>query len=147
MDTNEIKSRLVQFGTDMKDTAGKLTKNAVDSSRKVSERFQIQGRIRKAEARLDGIYRTIGKKYEELYGSKNDPEFGQFMAEIADARAQIASARAELSSLDSAAVCGKCGKFVTENQNFCPYCGTKIIRNSAVETEIISSETEEYENF
>lgn len=143
MDTYDFKSKLKQFGTGMKDSAEKLTKSAMDGSKKVTEKVKVQATIRKAEARLNDTYLAIGKKYEEVYGSKHDPEFTKYMAEIADARAQIAAARAELSSLDSAMLCTKCGKYVTENQKFCPYCGTKLIRNDIIEAEVISSDEED----
>lgn len=144
MDTNELKSKLSAFGGNVRDSAGRLTKSAVDGSRKVTEKLRVQNRIRKAENKLKETYIAIGRKYEEVYGSKNDPDFIQYMADIADARAQIAAARTELSSLDKAFVCTKCGKFVTENQNFCPYCGTKIFRNAPiVDAEIVESSDEE----
>ncbi|MDE6087383.1 MAG: zinc ribbon domain-containing protein, partial [Oscillospiraceae bacterium] len=73
------------------------------------------------------IYIAMGKKCEEIYGSKNMPEFSGYMTEIADAKAQIAAAKAELGSLDTASVCPNCKKYVMENQKFCPYCGTKLI--------------------
>ena len=140
MDTNEIKSKLMQFGSDVKDSAGKLTKNAVDSSRKMTEKVRVQNNIRKAENKLKEAYLAIGQKYEELYGNRNDPDFARYMQEIADARALIASCRAELSSIDTASLCPKCSKFVTETQNFCPYCGTKIQRSQPVEAEIIDTD-------
>ncbi|MBR0484601.1 MAG: zinc ribbon domain-containing protein [Oscillospiraceae bacterium] len=140
MDTNELKSKLIQFGSEMKDSAGKLTRNAVDSSRKVTEKVRVQNNIRKAENKLKDAYIAIGQKYEKLYGNRSDPDFAPFMQEIADARAQIAAARAELSSMDTALFCPKCGKYVNENQNFCPYCGTKILKPEPVEAEVISSD-------
>jgi len=140
MDTQEIKSKLMQFGSDVKDSAGKLTKSAFDGSRKMTEKVRVQNNIRKAENRLKEIYMAIGQKYEELYGSRNDTEFAPYMQQIADIRAQIAAARAELSSLDTASVCPKCSKYVTETQKFCPYCGTKILRAEPVEAEVIDSD-------
>ena len=140
MDTNELKAKLAQLGTGVRDSAGKLTRNAVDSSRKLTEKVRVQTSIRKAEAKLKNAYLAVGRKYEELYGNRNDPDFSPYMQEIADARAQIAAARAELSSMDTASVCPKCGKYVMETQNFCPYCGTKIFRSQPVEAEILSSD-------
>ncbi len=143
MDTNEIKSRLMRFGSDVKDSAGKLTRSAVDSSRKMGEKVRVQNQIRKAEAKLKDTYLAIGQKYEELYGTKGDPEFSQYMADIADARAQIAASRAELASLDTASVCPSCNKYVMENQKFCPHCGTKIIRNAPIDAEIMTPDDTE----
>ena len=142
MDTNELKLKLNRFGSDVMDSAGKLTKNAMDGSKKMTEKFRIQKNIRKAEKSLQQTYIKIGQKYEELYGSQNEPDFASYMTEIADFRAQIAAARAELSSLDSAVLCKKCGKYVMENQNFCPNCGAKIIRTQPVDTEISAPEPE-----
>lgn len=133
----EMKEKLIKFGTNVKDSAEKLTKNAFDGSKKMTEKIKIQNKIRHAEAQLNEIYIAIGKKYEELYGNKSDVEFVQYMADIADARAQIAAARAELGALESASVCENCGRYVMESQKFCPYCGTKQEKDDKV---IIASE-------
>jgi len=132
--------RLVKFGADFKDSAEKLTQNAVSSSKKVARKLQVQNTIRQAEAKLNETYAALGKKYEELYGNRSDPDFAQYMADIADARAQIAAARAELNAIGSASVCPNCGKYMTESQNFCPYCGSK--RPEESEAVVIDAEAE-----
>ena len=136
----ELKDRLVKFGSDVRDSAERLTQNAVTSSKKVAEKVKIQNTIRHAEARLNETYIAIGKKYEELYGNRSDPDFSQYMADIADARAQIAAARAELNAFGSASMCPNCGKYMTESQNFCPYCGSK--KPKEAEAVVIEAETE-----
>ena len=146
MDTNELKRKLNRFGTDVMDSAGKLTKNAVDGSKKMKEKIRIQTNIRKAEKSLQQTYIDIGQKYEELYGNRNDPDFSPYMAEIADFRAQIAAFHAELNSLSSAGFCGNCGNMVKENQKFCPSCGAKIKKTQPVDAEIISPE-QEYQEY
>ncbi len=146
MDTNELKQKLIHFGTNFKDSAGKVTKNAMDGSKKMAEKIRIQSNISKAEKNLTQTYVKIGQKYEELYGNRSDPDFSVYMMEIADIRAQIAAARAELASLDTAVLCKNCGKYVTENQNFCPNCGSKIMRDAPVEAEVVPSEPSEPEN-
>ncbi len=142
----ELKQQIIKFGSDFKNSAEKLTKTAVDSSRKLTEKVKIQNKIHQAEAKLNETYIAMGKKYEELYGNRADPAFSQYLADIADARAQIAAARAEMSAAASAAVCPKCGKYLTQNQKFCPYCGSKKQEDDAVidistESEIRLSET------
>jgi len=140
MDTNELKLRLKRLGIDVKDSAGKLTKNAVDGSKKLSEKMRVQSTIRKAESQLKQTYAEIGQKYEELYSNRNDEAFAPYMTKLADLRAQIASARAELSAIESASVCQTCGKHIMEGQKFCPHCGARIIRSEHVEAEVVTSD-------
>lgn len=127
MSIENFKDKITKLGSDVKDSAEKWTKGAVDGSKKMAEKVKLQNTIRRAEAKLDATYIAVGKKYEEIYGSKHMPEFSNFMAEIADARAQIAAARAELSNLDNASACPNCKKYVMENQKFCPYCGARLV--------------------
>jgi len=103
----------------------KLAKGAADSSKKMVERVKIKGEISKAESELNAAYLEIGKKYEELYGDRMEPDFADALAQVAKAKAAIAVSRAELASMESASVCPNCGKFVKEADRFCPNCGTK----------------------
>ena len=92
--------------------------------------------MHKAENQLQAAQLALGRRYEELYGNRNDPDLAQYIADIANARAQIAAAHAELTSLDQAFVCQKCHQFVTENQKFCPHCGTELFhRDPIVDTD------------
>lgn len=125
----EMKEKLFKLGEDVKNSAGKLAKGAIDGSKKVAEKVKIKNTISQAESRLNAVYIEIGKKYEEIYGDKGNPEFAELLAEIADARTQIALSRAELAAVDSAAICDGCGKYVQEGQRFCPYCGAKLIKD------------------
>ncbi|MDE7121311.1 MAG: zinc-ribbon domain-containing protein [Oscillospiraceae bacterium] len=136
-----LREELAKFGADVKDSAEKLTRGAVDGSKKMAEKAKLQNTIRRAESKMNEIYIAMGKKCEEIYGNKNMPEFSGYMTEIADAKAQIAAAKAELGSLDTASVCPNCKKYVMENQKFCPYCGTKLIE--AVDAVVVDPDTEE----
>ena len=91
-------------------SAEKLVKGAADSSKKMVERVKIKGEISKAESELNAAYLEIGKKYEELYGDRMEPDFADALAQVAKAKAAIAVSRAELASIDSASVCPNCGK-------------------------------------
>ncbi|MDE5753686.1 MAG: zinc ribbon domain-containing protein [Oscillospiraceae bacterium] len=137
----DLREKLTKFGADVKDSAEKLTKGAVDGSKKMAEKAKLQNTIRRAESKMNEIYIAMGKKCEEIYGGKNMPEFSGYMAEIADAKAQIAAAKAELGSLDTASICPNCKKYVTENQKFCPYCGTKLIES--VDAVVVDAESQE----
>ncbi|MDE6004269.1 MAG: zinc ribbon domain-containing protein [Oscillospiraceae bacterium] len=141
MSMEDWKEKITKLGSDVKDSAGKLTKNAVDSSKKMAEKVKLQNTIRRTEAKLDETYCAIGKKYEEVYGSKSLPEFSNFLAEIADLKAQIAIAKADLSNLDNASACPNCKKYVTEHQKFCPYCGARLVE--PVEAVVVDTDSEE----
>ncbi len=121
----EMKETLMKFGGTVKTSAEKFAKGAVDSSKKMAEKVKIKRAISEAESKLNAAYIEIGKKYEELYANQGDAEFAEMLANIADARAKIAAARAELAAVDSAVVCSGCGKYVQEDQKFCPHCGLK----------------------
>ncbi len=134
----EMKETILKIGGDIKNSAEKLAKGTIDTSKKMAEKAKIKRSISQAESTLNATYIEIGKKYEELYGNKGETEFAQMLAVIADARAQIAAARADLAAIDSAAICDNCGKYVQEGQKFCPHCGTKQAKEPAP---VPSSET------
>lgn len=121
----EVKETIIKLGGDVKNSAEKIAKGAIDGSKKMAEKVKIKHRISEAESVLNAAYIEIGKKYEELYANKGDAEFAQLMAQVAKARAQIAVARADLAAIDSAAICSGCGHYVQEGQKFCPNCGKK----------------------
>ncbi len=141
MDKAQLKLKLKQIGLDVRDSAGKLTKSAMNSSRKMTEKVKIQNKIRKAEKKRKDAYISIGQKYQELYANQPDPEFVPFLDALAEAEAAISAAYAELSALDEAVPCPNCGKYVAKTQKFCPYCGTKSVQSEdIVEAEAVVSE-------
>ncbi|MBE6851447.1 MAG: hypothetical protein E7504_06910 [Ruminococcus sp.] len=121
----EMKETIMKIGGDIKSSAEKFAKGTIDTSKKMAEKAKIKRTLSQAESSLNAAYIELGKKYEEVYASKNEPEFAQLLAEAADARAKIAAAKAELAALDSASICSGCGKYVQEGQRFCPNCGMK----------------------
>lgn len=125
MEMKDIPNRLNKLGDEVMTGAEKLAKDAIDGSKKVAEKIKLKSAISKSESRLNATFLEIGKKYEEIYGDKADPEFADLLAQVADARAQIAISRAELAAVDCATICENCGKYVQEGQRFCPYCGKK----------------------
>ena len=141
---SEMKDKIFKFGGDVKNSAEKLAKGAIDSSKKMAEKVRIKNAISHAESRLNAAYIEVGKKYEELYAGETAEEFSAAMAEIADAKAQIASLRSELAAVDSAAICPSCGKYVQEGQRFCPFCGAKQVKEEpAPEDWVVAPETPE----
>ena len=135
----EMKDRLVKLGGDVKQTAEKLAKGAMDGSKKVAEKVKLRSSISQAESRLNASYMELGKKFEELYSAMCEGGLTDQLQEIADIKAQIADAKSELAALDSAYLCPNCGKYVQEGQNFCPSCGAK--QNAPAEDAV--PETEE----
>ncbi len=146
----EMKETIKKIGGDIKNSAEKLAKGTIDTSKKMAEKAKIKRTISQAESTLNATYIEIGKKYEEMYGNKAEAEFAQLLSAIADARAQIAAARADLAAIDSAALCDNCGKYVQEDQKFCPHCGTKQEQEEApaepVETVVVDTDGSEVAN-
>jgi len=139
MDKAELKLKLKQIGSNFKDSAGKLTRSAMENSKKMTEKVKIQNKIRKAEKKRKEVYIAIGQKYQELYASQAEPEFVPFLDSLAEAEAAISAAYTELSALDNAVPCPNCGKYIAETQKFCPYCGTKSVNSTdIVEAEVVA---------
>lgn len=139
---SEVKDKLFKFGEDVKNSAGKLAKGAVDGTKKVAEKAKIKNTMSHAESKLNALYMEIGKKYEELYAEQGDANFAEQLAQIAEVREELAQARVELAALDSASICSCCGKYVLEGQRFCPCCGTKA-PEPPVEEELVEAAEEE----
>ncbi len=121
----EMKETIMKIGGDIKSSAEKFAKGTIDTSKKMAEKAKIKRAISQAESSLNAAYIELGKKYEEVYGSKAEAEFAQILAEAAEAKAKIAAGKADLAALESASICSGCGKYVQEGQRFCPNCGMK----------------------
>lgn len=133
----EVKDTILKFGGDVKNSASKIAKGAIDSSKKMAEKMKIKRSISQAESRINAAYMEIGKKYEELYAASADEEFAPLLAEIVQARELIEEAKADLAAIDHNIICEGCGKHVQEDQKFCPYCGMKKPEPEHVEAEIV----------
>lgn len=127
----ELKETLMRLGEDVKNSAGKLAKGAVDTSKKMAEKAKIKSSVSQAESRLNAVYIEIGKKYEELMSGDAGREFAELLAEAAEQKDKIAAGKADLAALDAASVCPSCGKYVKEEQLFCPFCGVKQEKTAA----------------
>ncbi len=140
----EIKDTIFKIGEDVKSSATKFAKGAVDSSKKMAEKMKIKRSISLAESRINAAYMEIGKKYEELYADEANEEFADQLADIVAAREEIEAAKAELAALDNSVICEGCGKNVHDDQKFCPYCGMKKPEPPVVEPEVVEeAEAEE----
>ncbi len=139
----EMKETILKFGGDVKNSASKFAKGAIDSSKKMAEKMKIKRSISQAESRINAAYMEIGKKYEELFADTPAEEFAEQLAEIAQARELIEVAKADLAAIDNSVICEGCGKHVQEDQKFCPFCGMKKPIPAPVEPEAEEAPAEE----
>ncbi len=138
----EMKETILKFGGDVKNSASKFAKGAIDGSKKMAEKVKIKRSISLQESRINAVYMEIGKKYEELFGAEPSEEFAEQLAEIAEARTVIEEARAELAAIDNSVICEGCGKHVQDDQKFCPFCGMKKPAPAPVEVEVVEEAAE-----
>ena len=85
----EVKETILKLGGDVKNSAEKIAKGAIDGSKKMAEKVKIKRSISEAESVLNAAYIEIGKKYEELYGNRGEAEFAQILAQVAKARHRL----------------------------------------------------------
>lgn len=130
-----LKEKLFKLGEDAKNSAEKLAKGAIDSSKKVAEKAKIKNNISKAESRLNAVYIELGKKFEEVCSEQAGEGFAELLAQAAEAKAEITQAKIDLAAVDSAYICEGCGEYVQEGQSFCPNCGAKQPEPPVVEAE------------
>ncbi len=141
----EVKDTIFKLGGDVKTSAGKLAKGAIDGSKKMAEKAKIKHAISKSESELNALYIEIGKKYEELCAAEGHEEFAPLLAEVERIKTDLSLAKASLAAMDCGAVCVGCGAFVQDDQKFCPHCGKAHEKPDSseppTEEELVSSET------
>ena len=109
-----IKEIFLKACDDVKNTAKKVT-NSVKNEYKKNQLTK----------ELDDMYLMLGKiRFVELSEQKdNSEESEKIFAEIVRLKSEIASF-AEATS--SAQACEVCGKELSDDVTYCPYCGTEI---------------------
>ena len=101
-------------------TAADYTAGAIDNSRTHLERTRLRGQ-------LNDAYRQLGKaEYEAAVNGVNSmDEINALIARITDLRRAMLAAERSLQR-GGTMICPNCGKLNSDEDAFCPACGTQL---------------------
>ena len=107
----------------------KLTSSSqtvVQKTKDLTELTKLTAQVNDAEKKINDLYYKLG--FEVYKAHREEPlEAGaEYFAQITELHQQIAALKAQMPTLNSAAVCPKCGAKVSKDMVFCSGCGYKL---------------------
>ena len=114
----EFKEFFVNFSKNAKTIADK----AVKKTGEVAESAKLIISLKSEEAKLERLFNNLGKL---CYDKADDASIAALIIEIDDQKEVIAKIKADIAANSGKAYCISCGKEITSDAIFCPYCGNK----------------------
>ena len=109
------------------DKAKDLAQTAGEKSQEIYHISKLKFEITQLKMKVDKNYASIGKKvYESKKEEKELPDFSAQIEGIDLLKADIEEKRDLISTLKNAVRCPSCGADVSEDDPFCPKCGSQI---------------------
>ena len=110
--------------------SGKITagaSNISNSAKKMTETAKINSEINSNTNQIDKLMKSIGVAVKaRLMDDITDEEVLQLSSEIDALIARNSELNEQLKQLRGFSKCLNCGKDLTTDSLFCPYCGTKV---------------------
>jgi len=106
---------------------------------------KLKNQIRNLEKGNDDDTESLGRAvYQDfLDGKEVDEKAAELCAAIKSREEGIEEALQKINQIKGDLVCPNCGKPVTKDMSFCPYCGTKLPEVVEEEEEVVEGEVEE----
>lgn len=107
-----------------------LTENVAKKSSTVIETQKMRMRKSSLESDLRDYYVTLGKLYEKQLSGECSTvaEASEILEKISGARKEIVEIREALMKARGMVRCTACGQDVSREFDFCPKCGTKLVK-------------------
>lgn len=128
----------------VKNVAGVVEKNGRKAITAVSKSAKGAVDVTKLRLSINEINSSVSKKYNELgqyvYDAKKSGELDESVVteKINDIDAlytELSVIAQQIGALQNKTICPECGKEISADVSFCPYCGTKIEMPEPVEEE------------
>ena len=104
------------------------------SAKKVTETAKINSEINANTNQIDKLMKSIGVAVKaRLMEQIDDEEVLQLSAEIDELVARNSALNEQLKAIRGYTKCVNCGKDLTSDSLFCPYCGTKAEQSGVEE--------------
>ena len=119
--------------------SGKITagaSNISNSAKKMTETAKINSEINSNTNQIEKLMKSIGVAVKaRLMDDITDEEVLQLSAEIDSLIARNSELNEQLKQLRGYSKCLNCGKDLTADSLYCPYCGTKVEKPVAAEAD------------
>lgn len=117
----------MSFFEDFKRGATDAAAKAARKTDEISNIVRLNVNVKTGEMKLSGVFEEIGRLFYEAERTGTD-----YTSDIASAimkadkiKADIENAKKQLAKLRKVAVCKNCGKEISDEVAFCPFCGAK----------------------
>lgn len=106
--------------------------NISNSAKKMTETAKINSEINANTNQIDKLMKSIGVAVKaRLMEQITDEEVLQLSAEIDELIARNTALNDQLKTIRGYSKCVNCGKDLSQDSLFCPYCGTKVEQSKA----------------
>ena len=124
----DILNKLKKGAIQIKDEAGKFTKDALDKTKKVIDRTKYNYTVSELEDRIKGHLSELGKKLYSEYenGAEFDSEIMENCKSIDELKDEINEIKLKIAETRDGKVCEECGFVNDKDASFCKKCGNKI---------------------
>lgn len=121
---NKLKKGVFQ----VKDEAEKITKDAVDRTRKVIDRTKYNYTVSELESRIKDVLAELGKKLYEEYenGNEFEGDIKEKCEKIDELKKEIDEIKLKIAEASNGTVCRECGAVLDKDASFCKKCGSKV---------------------
>lgn len=114
----EFKDFFDNFSKNAKTFADK----AVKKTGEVAESAKLAISLKSEESKLDKLFNNLGKL---CYDKADEASIAAQILEIDEQKVVIAKIKADIAANNGKVFCSICGKEISVDVLFCPYCGTK----------------------
>lgn len=120
---NKLKKGIFQ----VKDEAGKFTKDAVDKTKKVIDRTKYNYTVSELESRVKDVLAELGKILYEEYenGTEFEGDIKEKCEKIDELKKEIDEIKLKIAETSNGTVCRECGAVIDKDASFCKKCGSK----------------------
>lgn len=94
---------------------------------------KVTSQITAEQNALYQCYQELGEYYYRVFRQENREELRSFVQRITNSMERLEQLQAEMQTLKGLVPCPSCGRMVSKNDLYCPYCGGKVLnRNVSV---------------
>lgn len=130
------------FFEDLGKTISDTSKEVATKAKALTEAISLKTQISSEKAKLNDVYKSIGKKYYESHPEAEDEVYVMEYDLIKAGLAKIAVLEEELCQTEGARICAECGAKVPKDSAFCGRCGAAVCAPASGEsTEVAVKES------
>lgn len=127
----------LQFWEEIKKNAKEAADITVKKTSEMTAIAKATVAIKNEEGKLSSCYKEIGRLFytAERDGVDHTDEIATFIMQADKIKAAISGYQKEIAALKKVSICEACGSEIQQEAQFCPFCGTKIVKPEPVKDE------------